>query len=53
VEWSLDGPLPKMCPVIRLPTKKSVKLKIEKGVMKFKKKIFSSETTQPISTKHC
>ena len=36
----------------RLPTKMASKLKIEKGGMKFKKK-FSSETTEPISTKLC
>ena len=53
VEWSLDGSLPKTCPWYRLPTKMSAKLKIEKGEMKFKKKIFSSETTEPISTKLC
>ena len=38
VEWSLDGPLPKLCPVSRLPTKIAAKLKIEKGGMKVKKK---------------
>ena len=37
----------------RLPTKMAAKLKIEKGGMKFKKNIFSSETTEPISTKLC
>jgi hypothetical protein len=31
----------------------AAKLKIEKGGMTFKKKIFSSETTEPISTKLC
>jgi hypothetical protein len=36
----------------RLPTKMAAKLKIEKRRMKFKK-IFSSETTEPISTKLC
>jgi hypothetical protein len=53
VEWSLDGPLPKLCPVI--PTfnqdgRQSEKRK--KGDEIFKKK-FSSETTEPISTKLC
>ena len=52
VEWSLGGPLPNLCPVIPTPTKKSVKLKIEKGWWNLKK-IFSSETTEPISTKLC
>jgi hypothetical protein len=33
VEWSLDGPLSKVCPVIPTPTKMAVKLKIEKGGM--------------------
>jgi hypothetical protein len=30
VEWSLDGPLPKMCPVIPTSNKMATKLKIEK-----------------------
>ena len=30
VEWSLDGPLPKLCRWSRLPTKMAAKLKIEK-----------------------
>jgi hypothetical protein len=31
----------------------AAKLKIEKRVMKFKKKIFSEKTTEPIPTKLC
>ena len=37
----------------RLPTKMAAKLKIEKRGDEIKKKIFSSETTEPISTKLC
>jgi hypothetical protein len=44
VEWSLDGPLPKLCPVIPTSNKMVTKLKIEK-------RQFSSETNEPISTK--
>jgi hypothetical protein len=52
VEWSLDGPLPKMCPVIPTSTQDVRQAKIEKRGMKLKK-MFSSETTEPISTKLC
>jgi hypothetical protein len=37
MEWSLHGPLPKLCPVIPTLTKMAAKLKIEKRGMKFKK----------------
>jgi hypothetical protein len=39
-------------PLSRLPTKMAAKLKIEKRGDEIKK-IFSSETTEPISTKFC
>jgi hypothetical protein len=35
VEWSLDGPLSKLCPVIPTSNQDGAKLKIEKGGMKF------------------
>jgi hypothetical protein len=47
VEWSLGGLLQKLCPVI--PT--SNQAKNRKRGDEIKKKIFSSETTEPISTK--
>ena len=53
VEWSLDGPLPKCVRWSRLPTKMAAKLKLEKRGDEIKKKIFSSETTEPISSKLC
>jgi hypothetical protein len=39
--------------ISRLSTKMAAKLKIEKRGDEIKKKIFSSETTEPISTKLC
>jgi hypothetical protein len=53
VEWSLGGPLQKCVRWSRLPTKMFVKLKIEKKGWWNLKEIFSSETTEPISTKLC
>ena len=50
VEWFLDGPLPKLCPVIPTSNQDGHQAKNRKRGMKFKK-IFSSETTEPISTK--
>jgi predicted GTPase len=51
VELSLDDPLPKLCPVIPTSNHDGRQAKNrKKGVMKLKK-IFSSETTEPISTK--
>jgi hypothetical protein len=53
VEWSLDGPLPKMCPVIPTSNQDGRQAKNrKKEEMKFRK-IFSSEITEPISTKLC
>jgi hypothetical protein len=51
VEWSLDGPLPKWCPVIPTSHQDGRQAKIEKRGMKLKNKF--SETTEPISTKLC
>jgi hypothetical protein len=63
VEWSLDGPLSKLCPLI--PTSNQDFLwtlnfcrfwpimQIRKKGGWNLKKIFSSETTEPISTKLC
>jgi hypothetical protein len=51
VEWSLDGPLPKTCPVIPTSNQDVRQAKNRKGEMKFRK-IFSA-TTEPISTKLC
>ena len=39
VEWSLDGPRPKLCPVIPTSNKMAAKLKIEKVGMKLKKNL--------------
>ena len=53
VEWSLDGPLPKLCPVFPTSNQDGCQAKNrKKGGWNFKK-IFSSETTEPISTKLC
>jgi hypothetical protein len=48
----LDGPLPKLCPVIPTPNQYGRQAKNRKKGEEFKK-IFSSETTEPISTKLC
>ena len=53
VEWSLGGPLPKLCPVIPTSNQNGGQAKIRKRGEEIKKKIFSSETTEPISTKLC
>ena len=53
VEWSLDGPLPKLCPVIPTSNQDGRQAKNRKKGDEIKKKIFSSETTEPISTKLC
>jgi hypothetical protein len=39
VEWSLDSPLPKLCPVIQTLNQDGAKLEIEKRGMKFKKNV--------------
>ena len=51
VEWSLDGPLPKLCPVIPISNQDGHQAKNRKKGGWNLKKIFSSETTEPISTK--
>jgi hypothetical protein len=53
VEWSFDGPLPKLCPVIVTSNQEGRQAKNRKKEGWNKKKIFSSETTEPISTKLC
>ena len=53
VEWSLDGPLPNLCPVIPTSNQDGCQAKKRKKGGWNKKKIFSSETTEPISTKLC
>jgi hypothetical protein len=53
VEWSLDSPLSKLCPVIPTSIQDGRQAKNrKKGGWNFKK-IFSSETTEPILTKLC
>jgi hypothetical protein len=49
VEWSLVGPLPTMCPVIPTSNQDVHQAKNRKKGDEILKKIFSSETTQPIS----
>jgi hypothetical protein len=39
VEWSLDGPFPKLCAVIPTSNQDGHQAKIEKGGMKFKKNL--------------
>ena len=51
VEWSLDGPLSKLCPVILTSNQDGRQAKNRKKGGWNLKKIFSSETTEPISTK--
>jgi hypothetical protein len=51
VEWSLDGPLPNLCPVIPISNQDGHQAKNRKKGDEIKKEIFSSETTEPISTK--
>ena len=53
MEWSLDGPLPNLCPVIPTSNQDGRQAKNRKKGDEIKKKIFSSETTEPISTKLC
>jgi hypothetical protein len=53
VEWSLCSPLENFVWWSRLPTKMAAKLNIEKRGDEVLKKIFSSETTETISTKCC
>jgi hypothetical protein len=50
VEWSLDGPLPKLCPVIPTSNQDGRQAKNRKKGGKKLRKIFS-ETTEPNSTK--
>jgi hypothetical protein len=50
LKWSLDGPLPKLCPVIPTSNQDGRQAKNrKKGGWNLKK--FFSETTEPISTK--
>ena len=53
VEWSLGGPLPKLCLVIPTSNQGGCQAKNRKKRGWNLKKIFSSETTEPISTKLC
>jgi hypothetical protein len=52
VEWSLDGSLPTLCPVIPTSNQDGHQAKNRKRGLKLKK-IFSTEITEPISTKLC
>jgi hypothetical protein len=52
VKWSLDGTLPKMCPVIPTSNQDVRQAKNRKRGDEIEKQIFS-ETTEPISTKLC
>jgi hypothetical protein len=47
VEWSLDGPLPQMCPVIPTSNQEIRQAKNRKKGGWNLEKIFSSETTEP------
>jgi hypothetical protein len=51
VEWSLHGPLPKLCPVIPTFNQDGRQAKNRKKGDAIK--LFFSETTEPISTKPC
>ena len=53
VEWSLDGPPWKLCPVIPTSNQDGHQAKNRKKEGMKLKKNFSSETTEPISTKLC
>jgi hypothetical protein len=53
VEWSLDSPLPKLCPVIPTFNQDGHQARNRKKGDEILKKFFSSETTEPISTKLC
>jgi hypothetical protein len=53
MEWFLDGPLPKLCPVIPTSIQDGRQAENRKRGDEIVKKIFSSETTEPISTKLC
>jgi hypothetical protein len=53
VEWSLHGPLPKLYPVIPTFNQDGRQAKDRKKRDEIFKKMFSSETTEPISTKLC
>jgi hypothetical protein len=53
VKWSLDGPLPKFCLVILTSNQDGCQAKNRNKRGRNLKKIFSSETTEPISTKLC
>ena len=53
VELSLDGPLPKLCPVILTSNQDGHQAKNRKKWGWNFWQIFSSETTEPISTKLC
>jgi hypothetical protein len=49
----LDGPLPKLCPVIPTSSQDGRQAKKKKKGGRILKKIFFSEITEPISTKLC
>jgi hypothetical protein len=53
VEWFLDDPLQNLCPVIPTSNQDGRQAKNRKKGDEIKKKIFSSETAEPISTKLC
>ena len=53
VEWSFDGPLPKLCPVIPTSNHDGRQVTNRNKGGEIIKKIFSSETTELISTKLC
>jgi hypothetical protein len=53
VEWSLDGPLPKLCTVIKTYNQDGRQAKNRKKGDEMFIEIFSSATTGPISTKLC
>ena len=48
LKWFLDGPLLKLCPVIPISNQDGRQAKNRKKGDEIKKKIFSSETTEPI-----
>jgi hypothetical protein len=53
VEWTLDGPLPKFCPMIPTSNQDGRQAKNRKRGYEIYKKKFSSETADTISTKLC
>jgi hypothetical protein len=53
VEWSLGGPLPKLCTLIKTSNQDGRQAKNRKKGDEIFIEIFSSATTEPISTKLC